>query len=271
MLAIPFPAIDPVALSLGPVMIRWYSLAYVVGMVLGCLYCKGLAARRAGPPSGDDFIDFLPWAMLAVVLGGRLGYVLFYGLEYYLTKPIEILMIWQGGMSFHGGLVGVFLGVILFARARKIPLLVFGDLIACAAPIGLFLGRIANFVNGELFGRVTEQPWGVIFPDGGALPRHPSQLYEAFLEGLVLFAVLALIAHVQFRRGAYRGGLLAGVFLLGYGLARTLVENFREPDQHLGFLWSGLTMGQLLSLPMLVSGGVLLIWAARRSGAVIDK
>lgn len=271
MLAIPFPAIDPVALSLGPVAIRWYSLAYIVGMVLGCLYCQRLAARRGGPPSSEDFIDFLPWAMLAVVLGGRLGYVLFYGLEYYLTKPVEILMIWQGGMSFHGGLVGVLLSVVLFARARKIPLLVFGDLIACATPIGLLLGRIANFINGELFGRVTEQPWGVIFPAGGDQPRHPSQLYEAFLEGLVLFVVLAVIAHMQFRRGVYRSGLLGGVFLLGYGLARALVEIFREPDQHLGFLWVGLTMGQLLSLPMLVGGGVLLIWAIRRPGLVIDK
>lgn len=280
MLAIPFPGIDPVALSLGPVMIRWYSLAYIVGVILGWLYCQKLALRRPGAPSGDDFTDFLPWAMLAIVIGGRLGYILFYGLEYYLAHPGEILMLWRGGMSFHGGLLGVSLAMILFARARKIPVLAFSDLISCAAPIGLFLGRIANFINGELFGRVTEHPWGMVFPNGGTQPRHPSQLYEAFLEGVMLFVILAVIAHMQPRRMAphtpprhgvtphkvTRHGVLTGVFLLGYGLARTFVELFREPDQQLGFLFGGLTMGQLLSWPMIIGGGSLLLWAALRSG-----
>lgn len=264
LLAIPFPRIDPVALDLGPFQIRWYALAYVVGLLFAWWYVRRLAARR--PPgkeimTGKDVDDLLFWATLGVVLGGRLGYVLFYKPAYFLANPGEIFALWEGGMSFHGGLLGVILAMVIFAWVRKRNLLSIGDLAACATPVGLFLGRLANFVNGELWGRTSDVPWAMVFPRGGPLPRHPSQLYEALLEGLVLFFVLM----VYRRRTAAldRPGELGGLFCIGYGAARFIVEFFRQPDAHLGYLWGFITMGQILSLP-LIAFGIFLMWRARR-------
>jgi len=262
--AIPFPAIDPVAVAIGPFVVRWYALAYIVGLLLGWRYCLVLADRPPRLVERRDIDDFLVWATLGVVLGGRIGYVLFYQPGYYLQHPIEALYLWHGGMSFHGGALGVTLAILLFTRARRLPVLAFSDVIAEAIPIGLFFGRIANFINGELFGRETDIPWAMVFPNGGPVPRHPSQLYEAALEGLVLFTVLALLI----RAGALkRPGLILGAFALGYGVARVIAEHFREPDAQLGFLWGGLTMGTLLSLPLMLAGVLLVAAALRREPA----
>jgi len=258
--ALQFPSFDPVAVSIGPFAIRWYALAYVCGLLIGWRYCRWLAARAPTKIEARAIDDYLLWATLGVVLGGRLGYVVFYNPGHYLSNPLEIAYVWQGGMSFHGGLIGVVVATALFARKAGIPLLGLGDIVCCAAPVGLFLGRLANFVNGELFGRPTEAPWGVIFPQGGPLPRHPSQLYEAGLEGLVLFLVLWLLVR---RGGLRRHGLASGVFFAGYGAARLFVELFREPDAQIGFLAGGVTMGQMLSLPMLLIGIGLAAWALR--------
>jgi phosphatidylglycerol:prolipoprotein diacylglycerol transferase len=255
-LALPFPAIDPVAVEIGPLVIRWYALAYLAGLILGWLLARSLARLPPRAVKPADVDDFLTWATLGVVLGGRLGYVLFYKPGYYLAHPLEALAIWHGGMSFHGGLLGVVVAGILFCRMRRLPTLAFADLIFTVAPIGLCLGRIANFINGELAGRVSDVPWAMVFPGYGPLPRHPSQLYQAALEGLLLFAILALLAMRPAVRA--RAGMLSGAFLVGYAVFRSVGELFREPDAHLGFLLGGLTMGQLLSLPMLVVG-ILLI------------
>ena len=255
-----FPAIDPVLISFGPFAIRWYALAYIGGLLIAWRYCRWLAVRPPQSVSADAFDDFLLWATLGVLLGGRLGYVLFYKPDFYLAHPQEILFIWQGGMSFHGGLLGMIAAEVMFARRRGLPVLALADIVAAAAPIGLFLGRIANFINGELFGRPSEVPWAMVFPRGGPLPRHPSQLYEAAIEGLVLLLVL----HLMIRAGALeRRGTLAGAFLIGYAVARMLAEVFREPDAHLGFLLGGTTMGQWLSLPLLLAGLALVVWAWR--------
>jgi len=262
--ALPFPEIDPVLIEIGPFAIRWYALAYVAGLVLGWRYMRRLNDRRAQIMQADDIDDFLTWATLGVILGGRLGYVLFYNFGYYIENPLQALAIWQGGMSFHGGLAGVIIVLIIFARRRGIHFLSLADLTACATPIGLFFGRLANFINGELYGRASDVPWAMVFPAGGPEPRHPSQLYEAALEGLVLFLVLVWLAR---RPGAFeQRGLLSGVFLVGYALARGFVELFRQPDAHIGLLTAGSTMGQLLSVPMLL-GGLYLIWLARRTTA----
>lgn len=256
---IPYPSIDPILFELGPIVIRWYALAYISGLLLGMWYMRKLAISEPQVIKDRDIDDFLVWATLGVILGGRLGYVMFYKPDFYLSNPLAILQVWQGGMSFHGGFLGVVAATILFARRRAIDLLAFGDLIACAAPIGLFFGRIANFINGELFGRATDMPWAMIFPRGGPVERHPSQLYEAALEGLALFFLLNFF----YRREALRRrrGFLIGVFLVGYSAARGFVEFFRQPDAFLGFLFGGFTMGQFLSLPILLVG----IWAILRT------
>ncbi len=257
--AIAFPHIDPIAISLGPVAIRWYAIAYIVGLILGWRYCRWLSQRPPALFSLEAIDDFLLWATLGVILGGRIGYILFYQPAYYLANPAEIAFIWRGGMSFHGGLLGVAAAIVLFARKQGVPAFALGDIIAAAAPIGLFFGRVANFVNAELFGRPSDLPWAVIFP-GQVLARHPSQLYEAALEGLVLFLVLLALV----RGGALvRHGMLTGAFLTGYALARALVELVREPDPHLGFLFGGVTIGQVLSLPMLMLGLAILAWSRR--------
>ena len=259
--AIPFPAIDPVAIAIGPFVVRWYALAYIVGLLLGWRYCLVLADRPPRLVERRDIDDFLVWATLGVVLGGRIGYVLFYQPGYYLQHPIEALYLWHGGMSFHGGALGVTLAILLFTRARRLPVLAFSDIIAEAIPIGLYFGRIANFINGELFGRETDVPWAMVFPNGGPAPRHPSQLYEAVCEGLLLFLLLLLAEH----RGArQRPGIVTGLFLIGYAVARMSGELFRQPDAQLGFLVFGTTMGQLLSIPVLIAGFILIWWAWRQ-------
>jgi len=252
LLALPFPAIDPVIIEIGPLAIRWYALAYVAGLVLAWWLMRRMAPKATSPVTAEQIDDFLVWATLGVVLGGRFGYVLFYQFDYYLGDPLAVLQVWRGGMSFHGGLLGVVIATILFACKRGIPLMVFSDMIATVAPIGLFLGRIANFVNGELFGRPAEVPWAFVFPNGGPFPRHPSQLYEAALEGLLLFVVLQIIWRIEPLRR--RPGLTSGIFFLGYAAARAFVELFRQPDAHIGFLAGGSTMGQWLSLPMVLFG-----------------
>ena len=259
MSGIPFPNIDPIAIEVGPLAIRWYSLAYIAGILIGWRYCLRLAKRATIRPNVQDFDDFVVWAVLGIILGGRIGYVVFYNAAYYLENPLDALMVWHGGMSFHGGLLGVLVAIAVFSWRRGFSPLALGDLVAAAAPIGLFFGRVANFINGELFGRVADVPWAVVFPQGGDLPRHPSQLYEAFLEGLVLFAVLAILAHRPGMR--IRTGLLTGVFLVGYGFARMFVELFREPDAQLGFILGPITMGQILSAPMVLLGLYLMVRA----------
>jgi phosphatidylglycerol---prolipoprotein diacylglyceryl transferase len=255
LLALPFPAIDPVLIEIGPFAIRWYALAYIFGLVLGWQYLRWLVRRPGWRLTPLAIDDLLLYVTLGVVLGGRLGYVLFYRPEFYLSNPLEALAVWQGGMSFHGGLLGVVAASILFARRRRLPVLEVGDAIACATPIGLFLGRLANFINGELWGRPSDVPWAMVFPSGGPQPRHPSQLYEAGLEGVLLFLIMTWLALRPRTPGSE--GRLTGVFLIGYGIARSIAELFREPDAHLGFLLGGLTMGQLLSLPMVVIGILL--------------
>ena len=266
LLVLPFPAFKPVIVEIGPFAIRWYALAYIAGILLGWVYARAIirSDRLWGgraPLTTRDFDDFILWVTLGIILGGRTGYVLFYNLPHFATHPLEIIQLWKGGMSFHGGFLGCVAAVILFARRRGIPMLSLGDITCAVGPIGLLLGRLANFVNGELWGRPADVPWAMIFPTGGPVPRHPSQLYEAALEGVVLFTVLAVVI----RTGALRRpGLVIGVFALCYGLARSVGELFREPDPQLGFLWGGLTMGMLLSVPMMLAGVVFIAHALRR-------
>ncbi len=255
-----FPNIDPVAFSIGPLLIRWYALAYLAGFLLGWRYCMHLAGLDEGArPDAGDVDDFLPWAIGGVILGGRLGYVLFYHFDYYVLHPAGIFKIWEGGMSFHGGVLGVVMAMVWFAFVRKVSLLRLADLIAACAPIGLFFGRLANFINGELYGRVTDSAWGMVFPHGGALPRHPSQLYEAALEGAALFVILFMLVRVEWVRA--RRGVVAGAFLIGYGVFRAFIELFREPDAHIGLIGGVVSMGQVLSLPMILAGLLLVIVA----------
>jgi phosphatidylglycerol:prolipoprotein diacylglycerol transferase len=261
-LALPFPSIDPVIVQVGPFALRWYALAYVAGLLLGWFLTKRLVTRPGWRITPEDVDDLLFYITLGVILGGRLGYVLFYNLPSYLEDPAQILMVWQGGMSFHGGLIGVLIAMGWFARSRRVPFLDVADAVAAVTPVGLLFGRIANFINGELFGRVTDLPFGVVFPHGGPEPRHPSQLYEAFLEGLVLLVIVQWIA--RWPRTPQNAGLIGGVFLFGYAVARFTVEFAREPDAQLGYLLGGLTMGQLLCLPMAALG----LWLILRTRAV---
>ncbi|MFZ2101567.1 MAG: prolipoprotein diacylglyceryl transferase [Oricola sp.] len=257
-LAIAFPNIDPIIVQFGPVAIRWYSLAYIVGIVLGWRYARRLVANerlwgRPAPLTVADLDDFLLWATIGIIVGGRLGYVLFYDLPLYLQDPTAIFATWRGGMSFHGGLIGTTIAMFAFAWRRRIPVWSLIDIVSAVVPIGLFFGRIANFINSELWGKPTDVPWAVVFPTGGDVPRHPSQLYEAALEGLVLFLVLRLCTHRTLKLRSPR--FVTGVFIAGYGVARTLVEFVREPDVQIGFLYGGwLTMGMVLSVPMIVLG-----------------
>ncbi|MSO64815.1 MAG: prolipoprotein diacylglyceryl transferase [Alphaproteobacteria bacterium] len=261
--AIPFPAIDPTLIAVGPFAIRWYALAYIAALLIGWRFVLWRTRRPGAPLSTKDADDFLVWATFAVVLGGRLGYVLFYKAGYYLANPEEILFVWQGGMSFHGGLLGMILALIVFSQRRRIDVLAFADLIAVITPVGLFFGRLANFINGELFGRVSDVPWAMVFPHGGPLPRHPSQVYEALLEGAILFAIVAFLFFGT--RSRATPGVVTGTFVAGYGVARFIGEFFRQPDAHLGFLAAGATMGQWLSLPVLAVGTGLILWARRRA------
>jgi len=293
--AIPFPTIDPVAVAFGPLAIRWYALAYIIGLLIGWRYCLLLADRPPNLVSRRDIDDFLVWATLGVVLGGRAGFVLFYNLPYYIDHPAQIFELWHGGMSFHGGAIGVTIAIVLFARARQLSIFALSDIVIEAIPIGLFFGRIANFINGELWGRITDVGWAIIYPNGAVspdavppalrelcqsvtfadgspglnCPRHPSELYEAACEGILLFLLLLYAEHRGARR---RPGVETGIFLVGYAIARASGELFRQPDVQLGFLFHiggfGVTMGQLLSIPVLIAGLVIIWWAGRRSPAV---
>ena len=256
-----FPQIDPVIVQIGPFAIRWYAIAYIAGLVLGWRLMRRLVVMPPAVATPLQVDDFLTWATLGVVLGGRLGYVLFYQPLVFLAEPLRILQVWTGGMSFHGGMLGVSIATVWFCRRNNIRLLGFADRLAVVAPIGLCFGRIANFINGELWGRPAPDwlPWAMKFPTGGDVLRHPSQLYQALLEGVLLFTVLFFLSRREWVRA--RAGLLTGVFLTGYGLARITGEFFREPDAFLGFLFAGATMGQLLSIPMVLAG----IWLIRRS------
>jgi len=261
LLAIPFPAIDPVAIELGPLQIRWYALAYIVGIVLGWLYCRALARRPESRATVQAVDDLVFWATLGVLIGGRLGMVLFYQPSYFLAHPLDVFKIWQGGMSFHGGFLGVLAALAYTAWRHKLRFFDLSDLAAAAAPIGLFLGRIANFVNGELWGRPTEGSWGMIFPDpaAGGVPRHPSQLYQAFAEGFLLFIVLFVLVRLGWLA---RAGRISAAFALGYGLARFVDEFWRAPDPYLGYYLGLFTQGQLLSIPMILLG-LYFLWRLR--------
>jgi phosphatidylglycerol---prolipoprotein diacylglyceryl transferase len=257
--ALTFPNIDPVALQVGPLSIHWYGIGYVVSILFAWWYCKRLAANTAlwqdGKPAMTalDLDDFVVWAALGVVLGGRIGYILFYDLAKYAADPLSVFAINQGGMSYHGGLLGVILAMVLFARKRGIHVWSMFDTVAAAVPFGLGLGRITNFINSELWGRTTDVPWAFVFPNGGPIPRHPSQLYEAILEGLILFLALRILTHSRFKLKTPK--FIGGAFICGYGLSRIFVEFFREPDAQLGYLAGNwLTMGMVLSLPMVLAG-----------------
>ena len=292
--AIPFPAINPIALSLGPFAIRWYALAYIVGLIIGWRYCLMLADRPPRLIGRKEIDDFLVWATLGVVLGGRIGFILFYNLPYYLDHPLQMFELWHGGMSFHGGAIGVTIAIIVFCRQRGLSIFALSDIVIEAMPIGLFFGRIANFINGELWGRMTDVSWAIIYPSGAVpanqvppnllglcqsvtfadgsagfnCPRHPSELYEAACEGILLFLLLLYFEHRGTRR---RPGVETGIFLIGYAIARMSGELFRQPDVQLGFLFYigdfGVTMGQLLSIPVLLGGAVIIWWIRREPSA----
>jgi len=268
LLVLPFPAIDPVLVEVGPFALRWYALAYIVGILLAWRYMRLVVQNdrlwgSVSRPTAADIDDFVLWGTLGIIIGGRLGYVLFYNPAYYLANPFEALAVWSGGMSFHGGFIGTVLAMVLFARSRGISLWTLFDLAGCAAPIGIFFGRIANFVNAELWGRPTDVPWAFVFPGAGPEPRHPSQLYEAALEGVVLFLVLRVLSH-RFT-SLQKPGFMAGAFAFGYGLGRSIAELYRVPDAHIGYLSGFLTMGMLLSVPMILAGLTAMLWAARKT------
>lgn len=272
--AIVYPDIDPVFLRLGPLQFRWYGLMYLIGLTLAYFIIGARARAQKLPLNKDQVYDMIVYAAVGVFAGGRLGYVLFYNLSYYLENPLKVFAVWEGGMSFHGGLIGAIVAVIATSWLRKIPLVSLGDVACASAPIGIFLVRIANFINGELYGRPTDAPWAMRFPDYNWTTRewgpvdgkplvHPSQLYEAALEGALLFAVCA-VAVWKFRL-LRKPGMIAGIFLIGYAISRTIVENFREPDNFTqGIMPQWFTMGMLLSIPMIL-GGAYLIWRANRA------
>jgi phosphatidylglycerol:prolipoprotein diacylglycerol transferase len=264
--ALSFPDVDPVIFRIGPLAVHWYGLSYVVGILLGWWYVRRIVAtprlwaRDEPPLRAEDIDDFLVWAAVGIVVGGRIGYVLFYDFTRYVDSPLAILAVWEGGMSFHGGMLGTVVALVLFARSRGVSAWSLIDVVATAAPLGIGLVRVANFVNSELWGRPTDVPWAFVFPNGGPQPRHPSQLYEAALEGLVLFLVLRILTHSALKLKS--PGFVGGAFLAGYGAARVFAEFFREPDAHIGYLLGGwLTMGMVLSSPMVLVG----IWAMARA------
>ncbi len=263
----PFPHFDPVLLHIGPFALRWYALAYMAGILLGWRYgvllVRNTRIWRGMTPTltAHQIDDLVVYVAVGVVAGGRLGSILFYNTSVLWTDPLEVFKAWHGGMSFHGGLIGVSIGLLLFARLNKVDVLRLGDLTAPCVPIGLFFGRIANFINGELWGRPTHLPWGIIFPRAGDEPRHPSQLYEAGLEGLTLFVILLLATHVM--KLLPRRGMITGLFLTFYGLFRIALENVREPDRDMPHFPFGLTMGIMLSIPMVLIGAGLILYALR--------
>lgn len=266
-LAIPYPQIDPVLVNIGPVPIRWYALSYIVGLVIGWWYAGRIVRRDAlwdgvPRPAATALDDLLVYVAFGVILGGRIGYILFYNIEFFLSNPVKVFAVWEGGMAFHGGLAGAALAVWLFARRHAVSPLTVADICCAVAPVGIFLARIANFIKPELWGRPTDVAWGMVFPDAGPLPRHPSQLYEAATEGLLLLIVLAVAVRMG---GLKRPGFVSGLFAAGYALARIFCEFFREPDPQLGFLFGGATMGMVLSLPLLIVGIWLIAVAKPRA------
>lgn len=249
-----FPDIDPVIISYGELKVTWYALAYIFGTILGGYYARYISNIYKLNISAKNIEDYITFAIIGIIIGGRLGYVLFYDIEKYLQEPMEILKTYKGGMSFHGGFIGILLASCIFAKVYRKNLFLITDLLAMAAPIGIFLGRLANFINAELYGRVTEIPWGFIFPYSDGRVRHPSQLYEALLEGMLLFIILFLN-----QKKIRNNGYLSSLFLIFYAIFRIVAEFFREPDWHIGFIFGDLTMGQLLSLPLLILGLIILI------------
>ncbi len=262
---ISFPDIDPVAIHIGSFGLRWYSLAYLLGILAAWFLARKMVKRYPNQITPVMIDDVIFWGTLGVIIGGRIGYVLFYNFSYYMENPLQIMALWQGGMSFHGGLIGVIIAVYLYSRYVKVKFFLFTDILACITPIGLFLGRLANFANSELYGRVTTSvPWAMIFPNGGPLPRHPSQLYEAGFEGVLLFVLLySLWTHSVWVR--IRPGFTSGLFLCSYGIIRAVLENFREPDPQLGFLFARITMGQILTIPMLIVGVSIIVWSIKKA------
>jgi len=249
------PQIDPVIFHIGPLAVRWYGFMYLLGFLASYFIIRHLARRRELDLSSDQLSDLLFYGVIGVILGGRLGYTLFYNFPYYVSHPSEIFAVWEGGMSFHGGLIGVVVSTLIFCLRKQLPILLVGDILTTAAPIGLGLGRLGNFINGELWGRVTDSSWGMVFAAAGPEPRHPSQLYEAFFEGPVLFLFLYFL-----HRRKVNEGIVFFSFFIGYGVIRFCIEFFRQPDVQLGFLWGGATMGQLLSLPMIMVGLIGLVY-----------
>ena len=252
-----FPHIDPVIFSIGPLHVRWYGLMYVLGFAATLLLVKYQIKKFRFKELDVHFENLNLVLIISLVLGGRLGYVLFYNLPYYLKNPLEILATWQGGMSFHGGMLGLIIGGVVFCRKKGLDFWRVADIYTVTIPIGLGLGRIGNFINAELYGRVTGVAWGMVFPGGGPLPRHPSQLYESFLEGLVLFLILWNFKEKQNPPASWPSGSMIALFLILYGIFRIIIEFFREPDAHLGFIAAGMTMGQLLSGLMIIAGFAL--------------
>ena len=255
---------DPVLVDLGFFQIRWYSLAYIIGIILGWIYAIKIIKLTENndysfyPVKKTDFDDLIVYLILGIILGGRLGYVIFYNFDYYTQNFSEIFMIWHGGMSFHGGLLGVIVSAFIFSKNKKISFFKITDILSCVTPIGIFLGRIANFINGELFGKISTLPWAVIFPNGGNIARHPSQVYEAVLEGVVLFVLINFLA---IKKGLlYKTGYISSFFLIAYSILRIFSENFREPDQHLGYLFNYLSMGTLLSILTLITGFIIIFF-----------
>lgn len=262
MVGLSFPDISPIMFSIGPLAIRWYSMAYLVGIVAGwMLVNRNVRINKLGLEK-TQIEDLMFYITLGIILGGRLGYAIFYGGAEMWLKPWRLLEIWKGGMSFHGGVVGVIAAVWLFSRKIKYSFLALTDLVVLYAPIGIFLGRLANFVNDELWGRVTTVPWAVRFPAGGYLPRHPSQLYEGLLEGVLMFVVLNLLWQLPKIRRIH--GVVSALFIILYGCFRIILEQFREPDVQLGFFFGGVTMGQMLSIPLMVGGLAVLVWCFRK-------
>ncbi|BFU96975.1 MAG: Prolipoprotein diacylglyceryl transferase [Nitrospira sp.] len=257
--AIPYPNIDPVFLELGPLQFRWYGLMYLIGLTIAYFVIRQKAEAQGLGLTKDQVYDMVVWAAFGVFIGGRFGYVLFYNLPYYLEYPSKILAVWEGGMSFHGGLIGTIVALIWFGKRHGIPIYTIADMAASVTPIGLGLGRLGNFINGELFGRPTDVEWCMVFPAGGPACRHPSQLYELALEGVLLFSVLWVIG-----RRPTPPGTTFWSFITGYGLCRLLAELFREPDAHIGFIFGALSMGQMLSLPMVIIGSFMLALGYQR-------
>ena len=251
--------INPIAFSVGPINVYWYGLAYMAGMVLGLFYAlKIVEAKKENCNlliTKKNIDEIFIWIVFGIIFGARFGYVIFYNFDFYLNNPLLILSLWEGGMSFHGGALGVIIAIISYSKYHKIPILETGDVVCAVVPIGLFFGRIANFINGELWGKETNLSWGVIFPNAGINPRHPSQLYEAGLEGLALFIILFALV---FSNGLKKRGLISGTFLFFYSFSRILIENFREPDLHIGYIFLNITMGMILSLPFLIAGLILI-------------